>query len=368
MKKISLAILIVILTVVLYSVWKKDSGDTIKIVALYPLTGGLASWGESSQRGTQMAVDEINKSGGIHGKKIEVIYGDHQCDPKVALSIFQQYIATSEIFTSSSCSGTVLSIAPNLQTTDAFLLATVVASKKISSVSPNVYRNWVLETRQSDLIAERIKANGISKVGIIYEQTDYGKGLADELTRNLEKSNVKVVSESFATGATDVRTQLTKLQAANVETLFVSPQTEVSSEVVFSQMKDLKFKPKLFVNDIVLGSKKLLTEHSTLLEGAEGGNFVIKSNEFNVFLEEYKSKYASECPHTTACAVAYDTMYILADAIKKNGVNIDRIKDHVRDLNYKGISGDIQFDQNNDRAGVGYKLSKIVNGTVELIK
>ena len=60
--------------------WNKTrQNDTVKIVALYPLTGGVASWGESSQKATQMAVDEINATGGINGKKLEVISSTAIC-------------------------------------------------------------------------------------------------------------------------------------------------------------------------------------------------------------------------------------------------------------------------------------------------
>lgn len=342
--------------------------ETIKIVALYPLTGGVASWGESSQKATQIAVDEINKNGGINGKQIEVIYQDHKCDPKVALSIYQQFVQKTKIFTSSSCSGTVLSVAPNLEKDNALLLPQVVASVKISGVSPMVYRNWVVETSQAAVIGQKIKELGYKKIGIINEETDFGKGLAIGLQDYLKDSGVEVITESFKTGDTDVRTQLTKLKGAKVEALFIAPQSETSSETVLAQMEQLGFKTNLFVNDIILQAPKLLAAHAALLEGTMGGNFVIQSERLQSFMDAYEARYGVECAHVNACAIAYDSMNILADAIKAKGNSAEAVAGYLKTVDYSGVSGQTAFNEKNDRSGAGYLLSVIKGGGVELAK
>ncbi len=364
-----LSIIIVIILVILgVSKTDKSTKEPIKIVALYPLTGGLASWGESAQNGTQIAVDEINKNGGINGSLLEVIYEDHKCDPKTALSGFQKNITQSKIFISSSCSGTVLSMDPNMESNNALLLATVVASVKISGVSPFVFRNWAVEDRQASLLGQKIKDFGFKRVGVIYEETDYAKGLNIALKKSLEGSGVVIIDESFATGSTDVRTQITKLKTSNIDALFVSPQTETSSEVVLSQMEQLGFKPKMFVNDIVFGAPNLIAKHLDILEGALGGNYIIQSEKLQKFLDAYKAKYGADCAHVNACAVAYDSTYILAEAIKKNGNTAEGVKNYLKSMKYTGVSGVTSFDENNDKNGVGYSLSTITNGKVLLVK
>lgn len=368
--KIVLAVLAVVMVLGSgYSLYTKGAeSNTVKIVALYPLTGGVASWGESSQKATELAVEEINKNGGINGKKLEVIYQDHKCDPKAALSIYQQFAQKTKIFTSSSCSGTVLAVAPNLEKDNALLLAQVVASAKISGVSPMVYRNWVLETSQAAIIGQKIKDLGYKKIGIINEETDFGKGLATGLQNYLKDSGVEVVSESFKTADTDVRTQLTKLKAAKVQALFIAPQTETSSETVLSQMEQLKFKTNLFVNDIVLQAPKLLAAHTALLEGTMGGNFVIQSEKLQGVMDAYKARYGTECTHVNACAVAYDSITMLADAMKAKGTSAQAVAEYLKTVNYSGVSGQTAFDAKNDRSGAGYLLSVIRGGAMTLVK
>lgn len=366
-KFIWIGVVVILIAVISFGFINNNNGS-VKIVALYPLTGGVASWGESSQKGMEMAVAEINNAGGINGRPLEVIYADHKCDAKTALSAFEQYLPQSKIFTSSSCSGTVLSLAPKMQSTDSVLLATVVASVKISNVSPAVFRNWAVENRQSAIVAGKIKELGLKKVGVIYEETDYAKGLEIALEKNLENSGVTIIAESFTTGATDVRTQLAKLKAAKVEAIFVSPQTETSSEVILSQMEQLNFKTKMFVNDIVFGAPNLIAKHTAILEGAFGGNFVISNDKLDKFLVDYKAIYGTDCAHVSACAVAYDSGKILAEAINANGNTASGVKSYLKTLNYTGVSGITKFDSNNDRDGVGYSLSTITDGKVVLVK
>lgn len=372
-KTVKWIIAIIVIILIIAGLWyygSKSSStatptETIKIGALLPLTGGVASWGESSQNGALMAVDYINNNGGINGQKLELISQDHTCDPKKALSAYQQMLPQTKIFISSSCSGTVLSVAPNLERDNALLLATVVGSVKISSASPYLFRNWTVETKQASLIGQEIKKLGYKKIGILNEQTDYCKGLAVGLQDSLKDSGVEIVVDSFAPGTTDVRTQLTKLKSQKVEALFFAPQTDTSSEVVLSQMEELKFKPKIFVDDIVLGAPKLLTDHATLLEGAVGCNFVSQSDKIQSFLGSYKARFGTEIAHATAGAIAYDSIMMLADAIRANGNTSQGIAKYLKGVNYQGVSGENSFNQQNDRGGVGYVLNTVRNGRVE---
>ena len=290
--KWSLFIIVIVIIIVIAVVANKSfSSSTIKIGAMYPLTGGLATYGEPSQKTAQLAVDDINAAGGINGKKLEVVFQDHKCDPKAAVSALQQLTGSGiRVFTSGACTGTVLAMEPILQSTDSVLVGSTLSGSKISSSSPNVFRNWGQDINEAKLFADTIKQAGYKKVAVIYEETDYAKGLEVALENYLKGTSVKVSSESFTTGATDIRTQLTKLKGGNPDLLFVSPQTVTSGEVVLSQMEELKFSPaRIFVNDNVIKSADLVSKHAKILQGALGGDYVIAQNDkLAAVLQKYK--------------------------------------------------------------------------------
>lgn len=351
--------------------FSRSSSSTIKIGGLYPLTGGLASYGEPAHNAALIAIDDINASGGIHGKKIELVSEDHKCDPKIAVPAFQKLVNVENIhvLTTVACSGTVSAMAPNLLTNDVILLGTVTSAEKLTAVSPNFYRNWASDGQEAKLLADRALAKGYKKIAVIYEETDYAKGLKIALEHNLASSSVKISSESFVSGATDVRTQLTKLQATNPDAVFVSAQTVTSGEVVLTQLEQLGFQPKaLFVNDNILKSSVLLKNHSTLLEGAVGGDYVFKTSpELDMLLAKYKARYGTNCPQVNICAAEYDAIQLLVDGIRANGYSANGVRNYLGQVNHSGISGIIHFDQDNNRKNAEYSLFMIKSGKALVI-
>ena len=90
-----------------------------------------------------------------------------------------------------------------------------MTTPKITNLSPYVFRNWASDARESELFAREIKGRGYRRIGIINEETDYAQGLRIWLEKNLQGFGVEVFAESFASGSTDVRSQLAKLKGSS---------------------------------------------------------------------------------------------------------------------------------------------------------
>ncbi len=169
------AILIIVIGGLYYS--RSLNSSTIKIGGLYPLTGGLASYGEPAQNTALIAVDDINANGGIGGKKLELISEDHKCDPKVMATAFDKLISVDSIhiFNSIACTGTVVAIAPNFEARDVVMIGTVTSGNKLTGISPNFFRNWASDGQEAKLLADQVIQKGYKNVAVIYEETDYAK-------------------------------------------------------------------------------------------------------------------------------------------------------------------------------------------------
>ena len=372
-KNIYLIFGIVVLLVIIGIVYVNNNQNKEEIVigALFPLSGGLAQYGEVAQKSAMIAVDEINSNGGINGKKFIIDYQDHQCLPQTAVSIFEQLysVKNERIFTSVACSGTVLSLAPILNEKKAVLLGTLVTTPKITNVSKYVFRNWASDDKEAKLFSELIRKNGYKKVGVIYEETDYAKGLKLSIDKYLNNSGIIIVSESFTSDATDLRTQLTKLKSENPDALFLSPQTVTTGDKILKQINEIGFNPKqILINDNIVKSWTLLQTYNKTLEGAIGADYspdLVKSEEF---LKKYKEKYGIDCPQPNVGASVYDAIYMLKEAISKEGYEADKVRDYLKNINYNGISGIIMFDQNNDRDNAEYTLFIVKGGKAVEIK
>ncbi|MDB5259178.1 MAG: hypothetical protein JWO73_386, partial [Candidatus Taylorbacteria bacterium] len=338
----------------------------IRIGALLPLSGGLATYGEPAKNMAMIAQDEINADGGINGQSLEIAFEDHKCDPKTALSAFEKLLSQDNvrIFTSVACSGTVSSIAPTLQKKNAILLGTVTSADRLSGISPNFFRNWASDKQEAKLLADEIVRKGYKTVGVIYEETDYAKGLKLSLEGFLEGTGVAVSGESFISGSKDVRSQIAKIKSVKPEVVFVSVQTVPSGEIVLTQMEQMQFHPNLFVNDNIVKAASLVRGHSMLLEGAIGGDYVFQtSKDLSVPLSKYKERYGAECPQINICAAEYDAIKLIAEALRSAGEDSsDKVRQHLKNAAYQGLSGKISFDASNDRTDSHYSLFIIKEG------
>jgi branched-chain amino acid transport system substrate-binding protein len=370
--KIISIIVVLAIIVVLVATLGGKTAQSIKIGALYPLTGGLASYGGPAFNAAKLAVEDINASGGINGAQLELVAEDHACDPKVAVSAYNKLVKTENIhiLTSVACTGTVLALVPNLEKDNVVLLGTVTSGNKLTNVSPNFFRNWASDRQESKLLAERIIKNKYQSVATLNEETDYAKGLVVSLGEFLKDSAVKISSESFASGSADVRTQLAKLQALKTDVVFISVQTVTTGEMVLKQIGQLNFKPKvLFVNDNILKATSLVKDHAQLLEGAIGGDYVFEvGGKAGEFLAKYRMAYGADCPQINICLAEYDAIQMLAEGLKTKGDSFLQVRRYLTGSEYTGLSGRISFDANHDREGAEYSLFEIRGGKVEVVK
>ena len=179
----------------------------------------------------------------------------------------------------------------------------------------------------------------------------------------LKDGGVTFDAESFTTGATDVRTQLTKIQAFKPDVILVSVQTVNSAETVLTQIEQLGIKAKLLITDNIVASPKTLLAHNGLLEGAVGAQYILQSpDKASNVLNEYKAKFGTDCTQPTVCTGVYDAIQMLAKAIQNNGYSADGVKQYLSTISYDGSSGTISFDSNNDRNNAAYSLFTVKNG------
>ena len=363
---IAAAVVIIVIGVAVFR--NQAQANTITIGAVYPLTGGLATYGEPAQKTAQLAVDEINAAGGVNGKQLAIAFEDHACDGIKAVAAFNKLHDTQgvRVFTAAACSGTISAMAPLLK--DSVMLAPVTSATKLSGISPNYFRNWAKDGDEAKLFAAEIQKRGYKTIGVINEETDYAKGLRLALEADVKDMGVVVTGESFASDATDVRTQVSKIKALNPDVVFVSPQTVPNAEKVLKTMTDLGFKPKvLFVNDNIVKASALLAKYPALLEGAIGGDYVVKNSPaFDAVLAKYKAKYGADCPQKNICVAVYDSVKLLAQAVGEKGTDANALQSYLATVNYGGASGMISFDEKHDRRNADYSLFVVHGGASQL--
>ncbi len=340
-----------------------NTASPIKVGAIFPMTGGLAQYGDLASKSSLLAIEEINRAGGIDGRSLVLNVQDHQCKPPSALDAFKNLstLGNTRYFLAAGCSGTVIAVNPLLE--HQVMLGSTISSPKVSGTSPRFFRNYGTDSAEGKLFADLIRQRGYASVSVLHEETDYAKGLMLSLKEYLASSTQPFVAESFTSDATDMRTQITKLRDLNADVMFLSPQTVTTANIVLKQMQELGYKPKnLFVNENVMKSEQLRTTFSGLLNGAVSADFKVKdSTQLQTFLTNYKQRYGADCAQVNVCATAYDNVQMLAEALRKAGDDDTKVADYLKAISYEGVSGNVSFDAKNDRVEKGYILFKIEN-------
>jgi branched-chain amino acid transport system substrate-binding protein len=364
MRKYLWVIVIIILVILMIiSISKPKDTSAIKIGFIAPLSGEAASYGELTKNSVQLAVDEINKSGGIDGRQIEMIYEDGKCSGKDATTVTQKLVNIDKVkyIVGGLCSSEAFSQIPIITPAKVFTISFAASAAKLSGASEYFIRN-----NPSDSLAGSILADHISKsyksVAVISEQTDYAQGLRDVFTSEIQKNNsVIITSENYSSNIIDFRSQLLKIKEQNPEILFINSQTGKNLQLIAEQARQLGIKAQLAGGQVC--ADPIVYTAGSATEGMICVNLAsLITEEGKDFIAKYTSAYGSAPAFALYTAAAYDDIYLIKQAISSVGDDSTKVTQYLRSLpNYTGALGTYHFDSNGDIVGAGLVLQKVVN-------
>ena len=181
--------------------------EDITIAVAGPMTGGESAFGRQMQNGAEMAIADLNAAGGVLGKKLALQVGDDACDPKQARSVAEKLAGSGIPFVAGHfCSSS--SIPASEAYADSNVLQITPAStnplfteRKLWNVARVCGRDDQQGLVAANYIAKNFKGKNIA---ILNDKTTYGKGLADETKKALNKAGVtEKMFESYNKGDKD---------------------------------------------------------------------------------------------------------------------------------------------------------------------
>lgn len=353
---------------------KADIGnlDVYKVGAIAPLSGDAAAYGESFRNTLLIALDEINSSGGINGKKMELIIEDGKCNGEGAVNAAQKLVNVDkvQVIIGGFCSAESLSALPVAEAGKVALFSPASSNPSLSGKSKFFFRNFPSDSSQGAILAQAAFDSGKRKVAFIQEQTDYTAGVFKSFTEKFESLGGTTVKEEYGPAVKDFKSQLTKLQATNADALFINANTPASTEIIVQQVSALNWNTSLFTNDIIVSSSQTLAKYKKELNGLIGAEFTANdaNPKFKHLLDAYKAKFGVELPYQSYSQTVYDAIYIVREAIGKVGYNGVKIAEFGRGLtNWEGAAGSITIDSNGDLVG-GHRARIFKDGKLENLK
>ncbi len=356
--------------------WGKDgekaSKEPIKIGFIGALTGDAAEYGEPQRNALILAVEDINKNGGVAGTPIEVIYEDGKCNGKDGASAASKLtnIDKVAVILGGSCSSETLAAVPIAEAAKVFVFTGSATSPDLIGKSPFFARDYPNDLTQGRVLAEAANAKGWKKIAVINEQTDYAAGIVKAFSARFEELGGSVVKEEFATETNDFRSPLTKLKSSKADAFLISTQTTSSGERILAQMQELKWRPTLMVNDVIGTNKETVTKHKTVLEGALLADFLLdmENPKLTSLMSAYQERYGKEIGYPNYTSAVYDSLYLMRDGIAAVGYDGEKLAQWARTIkDWQGASGSITIGADGERAS-GHVLKVIKDGNVEVVK
>lgn len=357
------------------------AAEPVKIGALFSVSGPASFLGEPERNTAEMMVAQINKAGGIKGRKLELIVYDTQGDATKAVQGVNKLIKDDKVVAiiGPSTTGDSMAVIPVVEKAEIPLISCAAGIKITDPV-----KKWVFKTAQNDVLAvmkiyKYLQKQKISKIAILTVSDGFGSSGREQLKIKSNEFGMQIISdETYGPKDDDMTVQLTKIRDSEAQAI-ICWGTNPGPAKVARNVKQLGIKLPLFMSHGV-SSKKFIELAG---EGAEGiilpsGRVIVadqlpksdpQKKALMNYVNEYQKNYKVEGDHFGGHA--FDAVMLLKGAMEKVGFTPAAIRDQLeKTKKFAGIGGTFTYSPE-DHAGLtvdAFVLVKIEKGDWKLIK
>jgi len=351
-----------------------DAGSAVIKVGEYgSLTGSEATFGQSTHKGIQQAVDEINAGGGVLGKKIELHTEDDQSQAGQAATVVRKLISSDGVAAvlGEVASSRSLEAAPICQQAGIPMITPSSTNPKVTEVGDCIFRVCFIDPFQGTVMANFATKTLQARTAAVLTdvKSDYSLGLAKFFKQQFTASGGTIVAEEkYSGGDKDFNAQLTAIKAAGPQVVFV-PGYYTEAGLIALQARQLGVTGPLLGGD-GWESSTLIPVGGAALEGDSFSTHFSAddtSPAVQGFLQTFKQRY-HETPDAMA-PLGYDAMMLLADAIRRAG-STDAAKVRAAlaaTKDFHGVTGNITIDPNRNASKSAVILT-ITNGRLQYVQ
>lgn len=321
------------------------------------------SFGLANRRGAELAVAEINASGGINGTPLEIIYRDDQGEGSIAATIAQGFVDDASIaaVVGHVTSGAMVAAA-KVYDGKLSAVATTASSAALTGISPWVFRVISSDSANGVDLARFAGRLGKTRAAILYENDAYGRGLADAF-RGEFKGTVVGFDPIDADGA-DAATYAAWFVQQKPDLVFVAG-TERSGLALMREARKAGVTAEFLGGD---GWTGLVTDAETAEGALVGAPFTALDPraEAQRFVAAYRARF-SEDPDGNA-ALAYDAVQLLVAGLRSVGGNRAALRDWLASRQganaVPGVTGALAFLPTGDPVGKSFVMTRVRNGAL----
>jgi len=339
------------------------AADPIKIGALFAVTGPAAFLGEPERNTAKMVVDEINKAGGVKGRKLELVTYDTAGDATKAVQLATKLIKDDKVVAiiGPSTTGETMAVIPVAEKEQVPLISCSAGSKITDPV-----KKWIFKTAQNDTLAvgrifEYLQKQKQTRIAILTVSDGFGSSGREQLKSQAAKYGMTIVSDdTYGPKDTDMTAQLTKIRGSQAQAV-ICWGTNPGPAVIAKNARQLGVKIPLFMSHGV-SSKKFIELAGEAAEGIKlpSGKVIVadvlpgsdaQKKSLMAFVNDYKNHYKAEGDHFGGHA--WDAVMLIKNAVDRGADSAASIRDQLeKTKNFHGIGGTFTYSAQ-DHAGLG---------------
>ncbi|TWC43123.1 L-leucine-binding protein /L-isoleucine-binding protein /L-valine-binding protein [Pseudomonas sp. SJZ079] len=327
------------------------AADTIKIGLAGPVTGPVAQYGEMQFVGAKMAIEQINKAGGVNGSMLEGVVYDDACDPKQAVAVANKIVNDEIKFVVGHlCSSSTQPASDIYEDEGILMISPASTSPDITSRGYElIFRTIGLDSLQGptagNYIADHIKPKNVA---VLHDKQQYGEGIATAVKQTLESKGIKVsLFEGLNAGDKDFSAMISKLKQAGVDFVYYGGyHPELGLLLRQSAEKGLKVG---FMGPEGVGNKEI----SAIAGPASEGMLVTLPKSFDqdpknqALVAAFKAK--NEDSTGPFVFPAYAAVQVIAEGIEKAGsTDTAKVAAALRANTFDTPTGALSFDAKGD--------------------
>jgi branched-chain amino acid transport system substrate-binding protein len=354
MKRFLLSLILISSLLLTWACVNPGGGNTVRVGVFMSLTGSTANFGISSVNGIKLAAEEVNSTGGINGKQVELLVQDDRSDASEAATIVTKFVTQDQVHAilGEVASSRSIAAAPIAQNAGIPMLTPSSTNPEVTKKGNFIFRSCFIDPVQGAAIAQfAAKSLGAKSAAIMVDRkNDYSTGLEKVIKETFTRMGGQIVAvQSYQEGDQDFNAQLTSLKGSNPEVIFV-PGYYNDVGLIAKQARDKGITVPLVGGD-GWDSVQLYAIGGKALNGSYFTNHYSPYDtdpKVQKFVNDYKAKYGS-IPDALA-ATAYDAARIMFDAIKRSkslgGADIRDALAATKE--FPGVTGTVTFNEDRD--------------------
>ena len=342
----------------------------ILIATAGPFTGQNIFRGEQIQQGAEMAVAHINADGGVLGQRVELTLADDACDPEQAVAVAKKLVSDGVVFVAGHvCSHSSIPASKVYEQAGVLMISPASTNPRLTDEGgDNVFRVCGRDDQQG-IVAGNYLADawGGKKIAILHDGSTYGKGLADETLKQLNKRGVQeAMYEAYAPGGRDYSELVSRVRAAGIDAIYIGGY---ASEVglIVRQARDQGYGVQVVSGDA------LTNDEFWMITGPAGEGTLVtfgpdpRANaEAAPVVKQFRDQGFEPSGYTLH---TYAAVQAWAQAVEKAGsLDLEAVIASLRSHAFKTVLGEIGFDDKGDVTAPGYVWYVWNNGRYDRIE